>query len=93
MCLVGLTVSPPAAFPCAPCPSPGPALTIFLWLLRQKVQICLGCEFSLSRVGGLLLLLLLGWWWKKAGGIVVVWHGCPSPQASPTSRTLPRCEM
>lgn len=72
---------------------PRPTLTNFLWLLRQKVQICLGWAFSPSRAGG-------GGGgggglperaaWKKAGP---EWQGCPSPQASPTSNTLPRCEM
>lgn len=72
---------------------PAAALTNFLWLLRQKVQICLGWAFSPSRAGGgggggggLPARAA----WKKAGP---EWHGCPSPQASPTSSTLPRCEM
>ena len=32
--------------------TPRATLTNFLWLLRQKVQICLGWAFSPSRAGG-----------------------------------------
>lgn len=60
-------------------------LTIFLWLLRQKVQMCFGwADWSDPRVGEELT-------WKNGGE--GAWHGCPSWSPSPRSKTFPRWLM
>lgn len=60
-------------------------LTIFLWLLRQKVQMCFGWpDWSEPRVGEELT-------WKKGGE--GAWQGWPSWRPSPRSSTFPRWLM